>query len=89
MSRIRTALHNDVQALALTRDELALQAHLLRADMRDRWQELETEWQRVQEHVQRAEVAAGDARPQIEAAASLLAETLRSGYADVRRALRG
>lgn len=88
MSRLHTALQNDVRALALVRDELKLQSHLLQAEYRTRWQELETRWDDLQEHLNRARTAAADARPQIEAAAELLSETLKSGYGDIRRALK-
>ena len=88
MSRMATALRNDVQALQLMRDELQLHLHLLRADARDRWTQLEQQWERLREHVGRAQTAADDARPEIEAAAGLLVDSLRRGYADIEKAMK-
>ncbi|WP_157622729.1 hypothetical protein [Solimonas soli] len=88
MSKVETALHNDLQALQLLRDELRLQTHLLGADMRDRWQALETDWDRLKEHARRAQTAADDALPEIETAAALLVDALRRGYGDIRNALK-
>ncbi|MBL6750065.1 MAG: hypothetical protein ISP90_06055, partial [Nevskia sp.] len=67
MSRLANALHNDYQALLLLRDELALQARLLQAELRDRWNRLEADLDVLREHMQRAEVAAQDNRKEIEA----------------------
>ncbi|HVT35809.1 MAG TPA: hypothetical protein VHE37_09505 [Nevskiaceae bacterium] len=88
MSRIQQALHNDYQAISLLRDELKLQAHLFRADARQRWQELEVSFDTLKEHVQRAKTAAAVARPEVETASRLLADTLKAGYADIRNALK-
>jgi hypothetical protein len=86
MSRLKTALQNDVQLLAFARDELALQAHLLKGDLKQRWDALEQDYARLKEHVARAEVATDAARDDIEAASRLLVETLRNGFASIKRA---
>lgn len=88
MSRLQQALHNDVQALSLVRDEVALQAHLLRADMRTRWLELEGRMDELKEHLQKAKVAAEEAKPEVLSAAKLLSDTLKTGYADLKNALK-
>jgi hypothetical protein len=88
MSRIQQALHNDFQALSLLRDEMLLQAHLFRADANTRWQELEGRWDDLKEHLQRAKIAAADAKPQVQSAAQLLADTLKTSYADFKNALK-
>ena len=88
MSRIQQLLHNDVQALSLLRDEMLLQAHLFRADARTRWQELEVSWDELKVHLQRAKIAAADANPQIQTAAHMLADTLKTSYADFKSALK-
>lgn len=88
MSRIQRAVHNDVQALELLRDELKLQTHLLKADMHARWQQLEAEWAKLKEHLQRAQVATGDTESEVETAVKLLINALKSGYADIKNALK-
>ncbi len=87
MSRLTTALENDFNALCFLRDELALQFNLLEADLKVRWSELETKFERLREKVGRAEVAAGQSRKETEAAARLLVDSLRSGYSEIKRAL--
>jgi hypothetical protein len=89
MSRVNQAIHNDLQLLALARDEIKLQAHLLKADAKVRWDELERKWGELKSHVERAEVAAGGAEREVETAARLLADSLRAGYKQVRDALKG
>ena len=86
MSRIQTALKNDVQLLRFARDEIALQAHLLKGDLKLRWDALEQEWARLNEHVVRAEVASGAALEEVESASRLLIETLKTGLASIKRA---
>lgn len=87
MSRLEKTLAHDVRALRTLHDELALKTHLLHADMRDRWRSLEEGWDTLNEHLLRVEAAASTARPEIEAATALLAQSLKDGYADIRRAL--
>ncbi|SER15438.1 hypothetical protein SAMN04488038_11774 [Solimonas aquatica] len=88
MTRLKLALHNELQALELLRDELKLQAHLLKAEAGTRWQQLEQDWARLKEQVQRAEVAGGQAESELQAAAQLLVETLKTGYGQIKNALR-
>lgn len=88
MSRIQTAVHNELQLLKLLRDKTQLQAHLLKADLKDRWAELEGKWLKLQGHVDRAEVAAGDACRDADAALAGVMVSLRSGYTHIKEALR-
>ena len=87
MSRIRKALHNELQAIEFVRDELKLQSHLFKAEMHKSWQELEARWDELREHLSRAKTAAADAEPEIQTAASLLIETLKNGYSRLKQAL--
>lgn len=87
MSRLDNAISNDLKALRLLRDELALHTALLKAELKDRWHKLEADMDVLHEHVERAKVAAGDSRKQAEAAAENLIRSLRTGYADIKRAL--
>jgi hypothetical protein len=88
MTRLTAALKNDFAALCLLRDELSLQATLMKADLKDRWSTLEVDFARLREHVGRAEVAAEDSAAEIEAAARKLHDALRSGYSGIRNALK-
>lgn len=88
MSRLNNALQNDLKLLELLRDETKLQAHLLKADMKKGWDELERKWDDFKVHIERAQAAGGVAKNEAEAAATLLSESLKSGYAKVRDALK-
>lgn len=88
MSRLNTALHNDLKLLRLLRDETALQAHLLTADMKSRWEKLERKWSELEAHIERAQIAAGDAKKEVEMVIGQLSDKLRSGYSSIRNALK-
>lgn len=88
MSRLNTALQNDLKLLKLARDELALQAHLMKADLKDRWQGLEGKWGKLMDEVSGAENAGADAMREAETAIGLLADSLKKGYENVRNALK-
>ena len=88
MSQIKKALHNELQLLELLRDEVALQAHLFKADMKSRWDALEVKWSEFKEHLGRAQVAAGDAGRSIDASSRSLADSLSAGYTEIRNAFK-
>lgn len=89
MSRISAAVQNDLKLLKLLRDEIGLQAHLFKADLKTRWDELEQEWGVLRTHLDRAESVAGSAKREAQTAAELLIESLRTGYSRVGKALKG
>ncbi|MFA5938729.1 MAG: hypothetical protein WC809_05175 [Sinimarinibacterium sp.] len=88
MSRLNVALQNDLKLLALLRDELGLKAHLLKAEMKDLWQQLEDKWGVLTVALSSAENAGAGALHESEVAIGLLVDTLRKGYENVRKALK-
>lgn len=78
-----------IRNLSELRDQLKVQAHLLQADLKDRWTELEAKWDELQEHLQRAQVAAKDSGHDVSKAAESLADALKKGYEQVKSALKG
>ncbi|MBX6420448.1 MAG: hypothetical protein IRZ06_05510 [Nevskia sp.] len=88
MSRVKTAIHNNLQALELLRDELALQAHLLRADLKSEWDRLEQKRAELKERLGRAAVAARDSKAEIDAASQRLIDALVAGYTSLKNALK-
>ncbi len=89
MTRLENALHNDVKALEFLHDELKVQAHLLKAEAKKQWDELEAKWASLKEHLQRAEVAADRNKGDVDAAIRLLVDALKTGFAQIRNALKG
>jgi len=88
MSRLKTALTNDYNALCFIRDELSLKASLLKAELKDRWKELEVDLDVLREHVGRAEVAAAGSRKELEASARTMLAAMHNGYTEIRNALK-
>ena len=88
MSRLNVAVKNDLKLVALMHDELKLQAHLLKADAKTRWSELEQKWADLQEHLGRAKVAGKSAGAEAESAIVLLVDSLRAGYTSIRDAMK-
>ena len=78
----------NIRNLSEVRDQLKLQAHLLQAELKDLWIELEEKWDKLQEHLQRAAVAAKDSRHDVSDATDSLAEALKKGYEQVKNALK-
>ena len=88
MSRLKTALHNEYQVLELLHDDLGLQVHLFKADLKIRWEALELKWSDFKEHLGRAQVAAGDAKIKIDGSVKILADSLSTSYTDIRNAFK-
>lgn len=87
MSRLNTALHNDIKAIEFARDELKLQAHLFKAEVQQRWAELEAKWEQLSQRLLRSKDVAASAADEVEAELRLLSETLKSGYAKLKSSL--
>ena len=76
-----------VDELQTQRDELRVRLHLLAADARDEWEELEKRW----EHLRRRAAVVGheakDAGEDVLVATRLVADELKHGYERLRRLL--
>jgi hypothetical protein len=88
MSHLKTAVHNDLQILQMAHDEIALQAHLFKADAKAKWSELESKWADLKSHIEKAAAAGETAENEAATAVKLLSETLRNGYDNIRKALK-
>ena len=78
----------ELDMLAKVRDELTLQMHLARADVKSELTRLESTFQRVQEQVQLTRNGAEQPVRELSQAAKQLITELRNGYARVREQLR-
>lgn len=88
MSRLDAALKNDLQLVKFLRDEIALQAHLLEGDIKQRWSQLENQAEELGTRLSRAQATGAQALHEAEAAASDLVAALKTGYNAVRQTLR-
>ena len=87
MSKAHTLELADIRSLEQLRDELKLQAHLFKADARERWIELEQQWDRLQDELKPVRGAAEGAARDISAAAANLFDTFRDSYDKLRKSL--
>lgn len=87
MSQETRPVLDEVENLRQLRDELVVQAHLFKAETRERWIELEQSWDRLQMELKPVRGAAAASAADVGAAAKLLVETLRKGYERLRKSL--
>jgi predicted nucleic acid-binding Zn-ribbon protein len=87
MSKIDEELKDLEQALAQARDELRVDIHLAKADIRDDWEELERQWEHFKQKMKRVGHEAAEAGEDIGEATSLLGAELRNGYRRLRKAM--
>ncbi len=80
----RDELRELVAKLAQQRDELRVKAALGKAEARDEWDELEEKWDRLKGKLKAAGDEADEASEDVRAAASMLMEELKKGYARIR-----
>jgi hypothetical protein len=76
-----------LETLAQLRDELKLQIHLAKADVKTEWEKLEPKWAEVEMKGNALEKASVEAAKGLKAAIDLLIDELSAGYAQIRKAL--
>jgi seryl-tRNA synthetase len=76
-----------VSKLKQERDELRVKIHLAKADAQDEWEKLEEKYESLKNQAGNARDAANDAGGDVKAAASLLMDELKKGYAKIRESL--
>jgi hypothetical protein len=69
------------------RDELRVRLHLLHAEARDEWDELEDKWQHFESKLERAGGSVKDSASEIGAATEQLGEELANAYRRLKKAL--
>lgn len=80
-------VQGEVDELRRMRDELKVQAHLGKAEVRERWSTLEQRFERLEQSARRASQAAGGSLRELEKDARQLARDLREGFRRIRDAI--
>lgn len=80
-------MEREVQDLRRMRDELRVQTHLGRAELRERWDALERALESLEQRAKRASRAADQPLQQLEEDVRKLASDLREGYRRIRDAV--
>jgi predicted nucleic acid-binding Zn-ribbon protein len=83
----KTFLSDEIDKLRAVRDELRVQAELGRAELRDRWHELEKGWHQLESRLKLAREGAREDSQNVRDAARLLAAELRDSYEHLRKRL--
>jgi len=87
MTTMRERLRDMLEKLEQERDELKVRAHLGKAEAREEWEKLEGRIAELRSRVDRAGDEAGDVMEDVGAAAKLLGEEIREGFARIRKSL--
>ncbi len=72
------------EKLKTERDELNVQMHLAKAEIRDEWQELETKWEELRGKGELLRNEASHSSEEIAGAAKLLGEEIKKGFQNIR-----
>ena len=88
MSKTNEELHELSDALKQARDELRVDMHLAKAEIRDDWEELERQWEHFRQKMQRVGHEAVEAGEDVGEATSLLGSELKKGYQRIRKSMR-
>lgn len=77
-----------VGRLRQERDELRVRAHLLKAELLDEWQEVESKWEHVELRLEHLRDGAKDSAEDIGAALSQVGEEITRAYRRLRDSLK-
>jgi len=87
MTTMRERLQEMLEKLEQERDELKVRMHLGKAEAREEWDKLEVRIGELRARLDKAGDEAGDVMEDVGAAAKLLGEEIREGFARIRRSL--
>ena len=83
----KSFLGEEMDRLRQVRDELRVRSELGRAELRDRWHELETSWHQLEGKLKLAREQAREDSQNVREAARLLARELHDSYERLRQRL--
>ncbi len=87
MTTMRERLQEMLEKLEQERDELKVRMHLGKAEAREEWDKLEVRIGELRARLDKAGDEAGDVMEDVGAAAKLLGDEIREGFARIRRSL--
>ena len=80
-SSLSDKIQKEIDDLQRLREELRLQLHLGSAELKKRWDRVESRWLELESRMRRAGDKAGDARDALHS----LVQEIRSAYQDLRK----
>lgn len=84
----KSRLQDELEKLEQMRDELRLQAHLFKADMKDEWAGLEKKVENIRRELRPVQKAAGEAIEDVGEATGLLIDSVFDGFKRLRDSLK-
>ena len=87
MSEVKTKVQHEIDELRRVRDELRVRIHLAKAEAKDRWDELEHQFRRLESKGHQIAQASQEPLRDVAAATRLLVDEIREGYRRIREAL--
>lgn len=87
MTTMRERLTEMLEKLEQERDELKVRMHLGKAEAREEWDKLDARVGELRARLDKAGDEAGDVLDDVGAAAKLLGDEIRQGFARIRRTL--
>jgi hypothetical protein len=83
----REKLREEVASLRTLRDELRVKVHLGAMDAKDRWQDAERTWHKLEGRLEEVGRATAESAEEVGVAVRLLASTVRDAYGHIKSAL--
>ena len=81
-------LQDELEKLEQMRDELRLQAHLFKADMKDEWKGLEKKLENIRRELRPLKKAAGETIDDVGEATGLLIDSVFDGFKRLKDSLK-
>ncbi|MGE0468866.1 MAG: hypothetical protein AB7L09_24315 [Nitrospira sp.] len=87
MSDVKQQMTKALDHLKQQRDELQVQLHLAKADAKDEWARLESQWDEIKPKLEAAREEVGKTAESVGAALGLAIDELKKGYERLRSRL--
>jgi hypothetical protein len=87
MSEFLDRVNEELESLRATRDDLRVRLHLGKAEVKERWEKLEKQWQHAEGKLKVLREQASESAGDVSNAARLLMDELKEGVEDLRKLL--
>jgi len=87
MAEVTEQIAKTLEHLKQQRDELQVQLHLAKADAKDEWTRLESQWDEIKPKLEAAREEVGKTAESVGAALGLAIDELKKGYERLRSRL--
>ena len=87
MNGLQNEIDNLIEGIKQQRDELKLQLHLGKTEVRDEWEKAEHKLEQIRSKADTVRHEMGDASEDVLAAIKITAEEIKKGYERIRKVL--